>query len=288
MKPKDILIAVLVVTIWGSNFAAMRFGVMELPPLFVLALRHGIAALALVWFIGPFKGQFWQILTIAVLMGVLHFGTLLIGMGAIEAGTGSITMQICVPIGALLAWLIHGEKLGWGRAAGMVIAFAGILVIAGTPKIGDRLDMFLVLLASAVFFVLANIAIKRLGPVNPLHLNGWVVILSAPISLIASLIFETGQLPALMATDWQTLASIAYMALAVSFVGHGLWYYLLPRYETNQTMPFILLVPVMGVVFGVLALGESVTWQLLAGGIVTIIGVAVITTRGATLKRETL
>ena len=63
-------------------------------------------------------------------------------------------------------------------------------------------------------------------------------------------------------------------------IGQGLWYRLVQRYQTNQVMPFTILVPVMAVVFGILLLGEALTWQLALGGAITICGVAIIVLRG--------
>ena len=51
------------------------------------------------------------------------------------------------------------------------------------------------------------------------------------------------------------------MGIIVSIVGHGLWYRLVPKYRTNQTMPFTLLIPVFGVSFGIV-LGETLTWLM--------------------------
>jgi O-acetylserine/cysteine efflux transporter len=72
------------------------------------------------------------------------------------------------------------------------------------------------------------------------------------------------------------------MALLASVFGQGLWYRLLPRYDTNQVMPFTLLVPVLGVLFGVLLLDEAPSWRIVFGGIVTVTGVAMIVFRPKT------
>ena len=71
-----------------------------------------------------------------------------------------------------------------------------------------------------------------------------------------------------------------YMALFAGVIGQGLWYRLVQRYQTNQVMPFTILVPVMAVAFGLLLLGETLTWQLALGGAITIGGVAIIVLRG--------
>ena len=70
-----------------------------------------------------------------------------------------------------------------------------------------------------------------------------------------------------------------YQSVLVFGLGYGLWYRLLRRYQVNQTMPFLLLVPVFGVASGVAFLGEELTATLIAGGLLTVAGVAIILIR---------
>ena len=279
MKPVHLLTALLVVTIWGSNFTAMRIGALELPPWLLLALRLGLAGGVLALFVPLPTDQFGRLFGIATSMGIVHFGLSLVAMQHIGAATAAIAMQVAVPFAALLAWILFGERLGWQRAAGMAVAFAGIVVIGGAPSIAGHVDMLLVLMLSASAFAVANIQIKRLAPINFMSLNAWIALIGAPLALLLSLVFERGQIEALRAAPWPALSVIVYMALVVSIVGHGLWYWLVPRYETNQTMPLTLLVPVLGVLFGVLLLDEPLSATLVAGGGLTVTGVAVIVLR---------
>ena len=282
MKPLDIMMALLVVTIWGGNFIAMRAGALDIPPYFLLGLRLAVASVALVWFLRSPRGIVIPMILIALTMTTLHFGLALVGLQYVDAGTGAIAMQTAVPFAALIAWLLFREPLGWRRAAGMVIAFAGIVVLTGVPRIGARLDMLALMMLSAFFFSVATIQIKQLGPQDFMSLNGWVSIFGALFAFAVSLAVETGQVAALEDARWPAIAGIFYMALVASVFGQGLWYRLLPRYETNQVMPFTLLVPVLGVLFGVLLLDEEPSWRILIGGIVTVTGVALIVLRTGT------
>lgn len=276
--------ALLVVTIWGGNFVAMRMGALEIPPYFLLGLRLTLASLALVWFLRSPRGIVVPLILIAATMTTIHFGLALIGLQFIDAGTGAIAMQTAVPFAALLAWILFREPLGWRRVFGMVVAFAGIVVLTGVPRIGARLDLLALMMLSAFFFSVATIQIKRLGPQVFMSLNGWISIFGALLAFAVSLIFETGQIEATLDARLATLAGIAYMALGASVFGQGLWYRLLPRYDTNQVMPFTLLVPVLGVLFGVLLLDETLTWRIAVGGLVTVAGVALIVLRGGPSK----
>ena len=279
MKPLHIFLALVVVTAWGGNFVAMRYGAQEVPPYFLLGLRLLVASAALAWFAKSPRGMVMPLTVIAAALCTLHFGLGLYGVQFIEAGTGAIAMQTAVPFAALLAWLIHGEAFGWRRMMGMAIAFAGILVIAGMPRIGSRLDMFLLMIVSAFFFSVATILIKRLGQVDFMSVNAWISILAIPQVFLVSWIFEENQFAILFSAPAGAFVSVLYMGLAAGVVGQGLWYFLIQRNPTNQVMPFTLLVPVLGVVFGVLLLDEALSWTLISGGLLTLAGVAIIVLR---------
>ena len=100
------------------------------------------------------------------------------------------------------------------------------------------------------------------------------------MAFLISWIFESGQWDAFMRAETTTLMGILYMGLMASAVGQGIWYRLLPRYPTNQVVPFTLLVPILGIVFGIIILDETLNWELALGAATTIAGVAVIVLRG--------
>ena len=281
MRPVDIGLVLLVVTIWGGNFIAMRIGALEIPPYFLLALRLTIAALALVWFVRSPRGMILPLLAISFTMCILHFGLALVGLKHVEAGTGSLAMQAAVPFAALLAWIFFGEIFGWRRILGVALAFAGLTIISGVPQLGERSDMFFLMVISALCFSIATIQIRQLGNTNFMSINAWVCIFSAPMAFLVSWVFEVGQWNGLMAANTPTILGIVYMGLIASVFGQGLWYRLLPRYQTNQVMPYTLLVPVLGILFGIIFLGETLNWELVVGGIMTITGVAAIVLRSS-------
>ncbi len=281
MKPIDIILVLTVVTIWGGNFIAMRTGALAIPPYFLLGLRLAVAAIALVWFAKSPHGMVLPLIGIAFTMCILHFGLGLVGLQYVEAGTGALAMQASVPFAALLAWIFFRETFGWRRILGVIFAFVGITVISGVPQLEGRIEMFLVMVISALFFSVATIQIRHLGKVDFISVNAWVCIFSTPMAFLISFVFEQDQWTATTAASTPALLGILYMGLIASVFGQGLWYRLLPRYQTNQVMPFTLLVPLLGIIFGILFLDESLNWQLVLGGLITIAGVAIIVLRGA-------
>ena len=276
MKPSHIVLAVLVMAVWASNITAARIGAAEVPGWALITLRMAVIAVTLVPFVRIPHGALGRIFGLSVTMGTLHFGLMFVALEHIEAGTGALVIQTSVPFAALLAWIVFREKLGWGRATGIAISFAGVALIVGEPRAADNLLYVFMALVSALCFATANLQLRRLGGVGVFAINGWMAVFAIPQMALLSLIFETGQIGAISNMSREAVIAVLHMGIVVSIAGHGLWYLLVPMYKTNQTMPFSLLIPVFGVSFGALVLGEQITWPVVAGGLVTVAGVAIV------------
>ncbi|MEK9646742.1 MAG: EamA family transporter [Alphaproteobacteria bacterium] len=276
MKPAHIALSVLVMAVWASNITAARIGAAEIPGWALITLRMAVIAITLVPFVRIPRAHLRQIFWLSVTMGTLHFGLMFVALEHIEAGTGALIIQTSVPFAALLVWVIHREPLGWGRAAGIAISFAGVALISGEPRVSDNLLFAAMALVSAFCFATANLQLRRLGGVSVFAINGWMAVFAIPQMALISYVSETGQIDAIINMSTEAAIAIVHMGIVVSIVGHGLWYLLVPMYQTNQTMPFSLLIPVFGVSFGAAVLGETVTWTIVAGGAITIAGVALV------------
>ncbi|HIC80790.1 MAG TPA: EamA family transporter, partial [Kiloniellaceae bacterium] len=133
---------------------------------------------------------------------------------------------------------------------------------------------------AACMWSVASVQIKRLDPpVDGFTLNAWIAVFATPQLALASLLIEEGQIEALRVAGFWAYFAIVYQAVAVVAVGYGAWYWLLRRYQLNQVMPAMLLIPVFGVFSGIVFLGETLTVNLVIGGLVTVAGVAIIILR---------
>jgi O-acetylserine/cysteine efflux transporter len=279
IRPLHVFLFVLVTFIWGMNFAAAKIGLQQLPPILMIALRWGLVGLVLLPFGLPARGQWGQIVMISVTLGLLHFSLMFWGLRILDAATAAIAIQLQVPFAAILAAVFFDDRLGWRRALGLTIAFAGVAIIAGEPRLNGQYLALATVITAACIWSVANIQIKKLGEINGFVLNGWIGILATPQLLIASWLLEQDQWQSLVTADWRAYASILYQTFLVVVFGYGLWFRLLRMYEVNQVMPFVLLVPVFGVLSGVLMLGEVLTLTFMIGGALTIVGVAIIIVR---------
>jgi O-acetylserine/cysteine efflux transporter len=259
MTPRDVGALLLVAAVWGMNFAVVKVGLAELPPIFFVALRFAAVAVVLLPFVRLSRNKLPQLVALSVTLGGLHFSMMFIGLRSLDVATSAIAIQLQVPFAAILAAIVFKDKLGWRRLLGMAIAFGGVALIAGEPRFGGNLLPLVLVVSAALVWSIANIQIKALGDeVDVFALSAWV---------------------ALLAASWRAWGAIAYQVVLVTIFGYGVWYSVMRRHPINQVMPFTLLVPLFGVLSGIIFLDERLTVPMLIGSAATIAGVAIIVVR---------
>ncbi|WP_448191169.1 DMT family transporter [Azospirillum sp. sgz301742] len=276
MSPLDLLVALVVVALWGINFGVAKVALLDFPPLFLMGMRFVLVAALLLPFVRMPRGRVLGVFVLSVILGTIHFPMMFNGIKGIDAATASVVAQLQVPFASLLAALVFKDRLGWKRALGMLVAFAGVLLIAGEPRLGGSLWALGLVVAASFAFAAANVQIKRLGNIDGFALNAWMALFAAPQLLILSGLFEHGQWQAVRSASWAGWGALFYIAVLATIVAYGLWYRLMRRYDVNQAVPFMLLIPLFGVLSGVVLLDEPVTWTLVVGGLLTVAGVGII------------
>lgn len=275
MNRRDSIAAILAAVLWGFNLVAGKIGVGLVPPFLFSGLRFLIVAAIIVPFF-PVARQHWRDLFIlSVCFGTGHFGLLFLGLAGVDSATAAITLQLGVPFAIIVSWLVFGEKFGWRRSTGLVLAFLGIAYLAGEPRHAS-FTAFLALVVCTLFWAWSNVLVKRLTAVNAFAITGWLSLFAAPQLLLLSLVFETDQLPAVQSGGWPLVATLVYTAVAASIVAHGTWYKLIQRYPLNTVVPYSMLIPIVGITAGLLFLNEPLTVQKVVGGTFTLVGVAII------------
>src|SRR5262245_50307460 len=174
--PLATVAALLAVTfVWGINFAVVKVGLAFLPPIAFVALRFLIVGLILLPWLRLPRRRLADLLLLSLVLGVVHFSLMFSGMKSLDVSTAAIAIQLQVPFAAILAAIFFKDRLGWRRLTGMAIAFAGVVLIAGEPRLQGNLRPLLLVVTAACVWAGANILIKRIGDeVDVLSLNGWV------------------------------------------------------------------------------------------------------------------
>lgn len=284
MSPPHLALILFITLVWGFNYVAGKAGVNELPPILFTGLRFLLLSVILLPWLKLHRGQMRSIVIISTTMGGVHFAIFYMGLAAAEhISTIAIAGQLGVPFATLMSVLFLKEKVHWKRWAGISMSFAGVMVIGFDPVVFQYLDALLLVTLAALVGSVSMIYMRRLEGVGMFELQAWVALLSWPMLAPLSLLLEDGQLAAMEQASWIGWAGLLYTALGASLVGHTGMYYLLQRYEVTQTAPLTLLAPVWGVVFGVTLMGDTLTARIVIGGMLTLLGVAIVSVRGKVL-----
>lgn len=274
--------------IWAGNFVASAIAVDHLPPVTVTAARFAMVLVLLFPFLRrPQPGQWINLLIACWCMGALHFSLVFMALErSADVSSVAILMQVYVPISTILAVLILGERIGWRTVSGIALAFGGVLVVGLDPVVLAQLDVLALVLASAFFLGLGTIFMRRVQGVGLFSYQAWNALLSLiPLAILALLI--ESPVEALAASGWSSpaLPAIAYSAIGASIIGHGTFYWLIQRHEVNAVTPYLLLVPILAVILGVLLRGDQPGSRLLLGGAMVVAGVLWVTIRARYRKR---
>ncbi|MBL8644806.1 MAG: EamA family transporter [Rhodospirillaceae bacterium] len=267
---RHLLLAVLVVAVWGSNFVVIKAGLDHLPPLLFAALRFTFAFLPAVLFIARPNVGWRNLAFYGLFIGVGQFGLLYLAInGHISPGLASLVAQTNAFFTIALAMILSGERVRAVQVFALLLAIAGIGVIMSNTD-GDTtpLGLGLVLLA-ALSWACGNIASKNAGQINMVAYVAWSSIFAVPPLLALSFIFESGQLEAVRTMTLPVWGAVLYQSWGNSLFGFAVWGWLMVRYPTASIAPLSLLVPVFGMGASALFLGEPLpAWKLTAAALV--------------------
>lgn len=277
--------ALLVILIWGTNFVAMKFGLLTLSPMLLSALRFVVASLPFLLFVRPPKSVGWRYLAAyGLVQGVGQFGMLFLGLKlGMPAGMASVVLQTQAFVTLLLAASLLGEPARLWHWLGLVVSLGGLVAIGSAHGEGDNamtLAGFLLTVGAACMWAVSNMITRyaaRSGPYEPFPFIVWSSIF--PIApLMALAVWTDGAdtvVQQLAGIDLTAVASILYLALLATLLGYGLWTRLLQRYAAGTVAPLSLMVPVVGLVSAMLLLGERPTFMQWMGTLAVLAGMVI-------------
>lgn len=279
MKPSHVALAIIICIIWGINFVVAKAALAYVPPFFLLACRLVLSTLVLIPFMGKPQLPLAQIFRISVTLTTLHFGMMYMALGyGLDSSVAVVIDQMRVPFAVILGYFIFGENIGKRGSFGIMLALIGTFIIAGTPNAVNNYSPMWMMIGAAAAWAFYNIQIKNLKNVDMLSFIGWVSLFGMPQLFIISFIFEHNQITSLLAAPKMIYAALFYISIFVTIIGHGSWYYIMQKYPVGKVVPYSLMIPLFGMLAGVIFLKEQITWHIILGGVFTIIGVATIVT----------
>lgn len=284
--PKDWMLLLALVAMWGSSFMFNRIAVASLPPLTVVAGRVGVAAIALIFIVYamgrrlPLPGKdWWPYVVIALIGNAIPFYLITWGQQVVESALAGILMAVMPLATIVLAhFLIAGEHLTRQRAAGFALGFGGIVLLMGPAALAGiggeavRIISQLAVLGGALCYALQSVLTR-------LIVRGDVMVAAAGTLLVASVIV----VPVALWLDrpWQLAPSMS-SAAAVVWLGIGptavatILYFMLIRSAGPSFMSLVnYLSPGVAVMLGLLVMGETPSANAYFGLALILCGIAV-------------
>lgn len=286
MRASDLIELLSLAALWGASFLFMRLGAADFGPVALSALRVSIATVALLPLL-LWRGQAaalranWRAITIVgVVNSALPFVLFSVAALAINAGLSAIFNATAPLWGALLAWAWLGDRLNRLRVAGLAIGFAGVLWLAwdkASFKPGEHGVSAVVAIAACLAATLcygfgANYAKRKLDRVPPLAVaTGSQLAASVGLALPAWWLWPAA---APSSTAWASVVGLALLCTAIAYL---LYFRLIAHLGAAKAITVTFLIPVFGLIWGAMFLGEQLTPAMLLGCGVILLGTALTT-----------
>lgn len=277
MSTRDTIRAALIATVWGANFVVIEQGLRGFPPFLLLTARFLLVAFPLVFFV-PRPAPWRTILLIGGFMSLGQFSLLYLALHlGMPAGLASLLTQAQVMFTILISSAFLGERPSTQQAVGVVIGLAGLATIALGYGSGAPILPLLLTLGASLSWSVGNVLSRRAKISDAFGLVVWSALLVPIPALALAFLINGGHeiSHALTHIDLRTIWSTLYTVLGASLFGYVGWNKLLARHPVSSVVPFMLLIPVVGIVAAWLAMGQIPTLTEVVGGVTQIAGVAI-------------
>lgn len=294
MGPVEWLLLVTLSVLWGGSFLFGKLALAELPPLTVVLVRVGLAALVL-WLVVvatrqsvPRARAVWlAFFAMGLINNLIPFSLIMWGQVRLGSGLASI-LNATTPLWTVVVahWLTADEKMDARKLAGVLMGAAGVAVMIGPVALaGLRGDVAaqLAVVAATLSYAFAGLygrRFARLGVAPMVVAAGQVgatTVMLLPVALVVDMPWA---LPMPGLRTWAALAGLALLSTALAYV---LYFRILAKAGATNVLLVTFLIPVSGVLMGVLVLDEALQWRQVAG--MTLIGLGLAAIDGRMLRR---
>jgi len=287
MSLRNFVILILLSLIWGASFLFIKVAVATIPPFSVAFGRTALAAMLLYvvlrsrglrmpgW--GPVWGTF---LLMGFFNGAVPYTLITWAEIHIDSGLAAILNALMPLFTVLLAHLFTGdERLNWMKVVGIFLGFLGVVALIGPAALkglGKHVLAQLAVMAAALCYAVAIIYGRRLKEVTPLVSATGQLFCAAFLTLPMIIVFDA---PWALSPSFISVAALTCLSLLGTALAYLLYYYLLPRIGSTNLSLVTYLIPITGVFWGALLLGERLHWSaFLALGLI-LAGIAGINNR---------
>ncbi|KPC55118.1 DMT family transporter [Amantichitinum ursilacus] len=268
--------------IWGASFLFMRVGTPEFGPLPLILVRVGVACLVLLPVMAQaaarqqVRKNWWALLVVGATNSALPFCLFAWSTLYLNAGMDAILNATTPLWGALIAYVWLKTPLTRDQSLGMLLGVTGVIILAWpTVQHGQASTlpaMLAVLLATASYGFSGHYSRRHLGDVSP-YVNAWGSQFFATLLLALPALWLWPQ----HAPDTHAWAAVLTLGLLCTGLAYVIFFRLIRARGAAFAISVTFLIPLFGVTWGALFLAEPVGFELVIGGAVILVGIAMTT-----------
>ena len=265
--------------LFGSNAVAIKAGLSDMGVFFLAGTRFAIASVVLctwAWAtrqtIRISRTQTKQMILLSAIF-LVQVSLFYFGVSKTNASRATLIVNLQPFFVLFLAhFLIPGDSITMRKLIGILLAFLGVAFVFMEKK-GTTADFQIgdvIMLVVAVLWAVNAIYTKKIiSSYSPFQIAVYPMILAVPFFFLEGFLWDP-----VFISQWSMslVASLAYQALVTASFGFIAWNSMLKVYGAFSLHTFVFIIPVSGVIFGGLILGEPVTYKLLIALLLIAIG----------------
>ncbi|MDZ4073363.1 MAG: DMT family transporter [Hylemonella sp.] len=286
MTPANLLQLIILAAIWGASFLFMRIAVPALGPVWLIEWRVLLGALLLAlagrWFRHSlaWRTHWRHYLVLGLFNSALPFVLFAWAAQTLTASLLSVVNATAPIWGAVIAWAWSREPLRGRVAAGLALGVAGVALLMGLDpamlKPGSGWVLAGVLLAPCCYAIASHYAKSTRNALLP-YANAHGSMWAATLLLWPVLPFAGHAPLPETATPVLVWGAVLGLGLLCTGLAYLMYFRLVAALGAASALTVTFLIPVFGILWGHLFLGEAVGWQTLFGALVVLTGTALVT-----------
>lgn len=281
----------LLYAVWGFNWVVMKVASFYFPPVTFSCYRFlsGAAVLLLfnLWMrlpVPPRRYWKWIIIT-GILQIAVNNTAIQMGMDSLSAGLVAV-LNYSMPVWvAILAHFFLHERLTLRKIGGITIAITGLCILMNIDSNGNLYGIALCI-GGSIAWAVAGVIIKyqdlkmEKKDCTMIQYTTWQMVAGALFLFIFTLCIDQDPV------QWNATAAacLAYNGILASALAFFLWNYILIRMEAGKASIAVLGVPIVGVLSGIVCLGETLRWNTALGMVLIMAGILLIVVQRTPIK----
>jgi drug/metabolite transporter (DMT)-like permease len=287
---KVLLAFAIIYFVWGSTFLAIRVGVREVPPFLLAGMRFLIAGIVLYgWMRGrgtpsPTAREWGAASLLAVLIFVFDYGLLFWAERRVPSGIAAV-MMATIPVFMAIAEIVvlRTQRLTLRLGLALLVGLAGVAVLVGhSVSLGeaavDRAGACALLVAAISWSAAASLSRRLPSPASKVMSSGVQMLAGGVFLLLAATLLGEFHGFHAQAVSREAWLALAYLIVAGSILGFTAYVWLIHHESPTKVGTYAYVNPVVAVLVGYFLGGEAIGLRTVAGTLLVLVSVVVITT----------